>query len=301
MKKLIGQSGIRHLCQPKALLAMALLCAFQLSIHTKAVGQATKDKVLFISIGDTDDLLHKKKPEDFKVEIGKECQKSVDNVDEVVKAIPGLKKRSINFTGDSFSKDSVTQYLRSNQFTRSMAEAAVVICYVVTHGEADTDNEEELPIIHFPDGKMRSVNLRKMLQEEGNERLVLLMVEACNHEPLAPPLSYGGQMYTSSGPNKQMLHQLFTKNTGYIEMVSAARSYKSYVTGNGGLLAYYFKDYMLNNGLEADWAEVRRYLTKTIYTHQPESDWMETLRGGKRVKVENFKPYISLDYLVTKD
>ncbi|MEL7144861.1 MAG: hypothetical protein AAFO69_00730 [Bacteroidota bacterium] len=292
MKKLFGQSTFLL-----SAINVLLLCLIS---YQSAWAQSKKNKVLFITIGDTKDLLHATFPEDFKVKIGEECRKSIYHIEEVAHAIPGLDTTRVDFTGDRFSKKAVDQYLRSNQFNEHLKSATVVICYVVTHGEADTDESEELPIVHFPDGQMRSTRFRDMLQEEGNDHLVLLMVEACNHEPLDNEATYGTQYTSASDVSSDMLYQLFVENTGYIEMVSAARSYKSYVTGNGGLLAYYFRDYMLNIGYKADWAEVRTFLTRTIYTHQPESSWMETLRGGKRVKVENFKPYISLDYLVDK-
>ena len=78
------------------------------------------------------------------------------------------------------------KYLQKESVGKEMDSAAVVILYLISHGEADTSLREELPIVHFPDGKLRTVDLRNSLLDDSENQLVMLLVEACNHEPVFP-------------------------------------------------------------------------------------------------------------------
>jgi len=272
---------------------LLLLCINPMTLY----GQITKDKVLLIAVGDTEDRLHKELPESFKVEIGEECQKSIANIEKVATSIPGLRTTVERFIGKNFSRNKLESYLQNEKFSKESDSAAVIIFYLITHGEADTDLSEELPIAHFPDGSYRTVNLRNSLRDDANNRLTILLVEACNHEPVSP----NGELTLKSGngltpAGEELLTTLFKRKSGYIEMVSAAKSYKSYVTEKGGLLAYYFREFLLNGEREPSWDNFGKYLTNSIYKHKIKSDSLRTLRGNL-VRVENFRPHINFQYL----
>lgn len=270
----------------------------------QSTAQIKKDKVLLIAIGDTEDLLHKRHPESFRFEIGEESAKSIANVEKVSRSIPDLRTKVEYFTGKNFSKKALLRYLQRGTVGKEMDSAAVVIVYLISHGEADTSLREELPIVHFPDGKLRTVDLRNSLLNDSENQLVMLLVEACNHEPVFPnndPFLQSGDQYDFNNLSEMMLTNMFLKTSGYIEMVSSKRSYKSYVTEKGGLLAYYFRNYLLNGGRHSQWDSLSTYLTRNIYNYQLKSDSLITLTGNKIMKVENFQPYINLQYLLKED
>ena len=74
-----------------------------------------------------------------------------------------------------------------------------------------------------------------------------------------------------------------------------------YVTQKGGLLAFYFRNYLLNGGKYSQWDSLSTYLTKNIYNYQLKSDSLITLTGNKIMKIENFQPYINLEFLLEED
>lgn len=277
----------------KLLILLILISAVQLS-----EAQIKREKVLFIAIGDTSDLLHRGHPESFKFRIGEECRKSIANMEQIARSIPELRTTTQYFSGKDFSKKKLMRYLQNESFGHEMDSAAVVIMYLISHGEADTSLTEELPIVHFPDGKLRTVDLRNSLLDDGSNQLIMLVVEACNHEPVFPNdeilLKSGDE---SSGIEESVVSSLFLKNSGYVEMVSSKRSYKSYVTEKGGLLAFYLRNYILNVGKEGKWDSLSTYLTRNIYNYELKSDSLITLTGNRIMKIENFQPYINLQYL----
>lgn len=293
------KNSVRELLKTMFLsIALLLASSFQLTAQIK------KDKVLLIAIGDTDDLLHKNHPENFRFEIGEESAKSIANIEKVSRSIPDLRTKVEYFTGQNFSKKALLRYLQRGAVGKEMDSAAVVILYLISHGEADTSLREELPIVHFPDGKLRTVDLRKSLLNDDENQLVMLLVEACNHEPVFPnndPFLKSGDQYDFNNLSETMLTNMFLKTSGYIEMVSSKRSYKSYVTEKGGLLAHYFRNYLLNSGRHSHWDSLSTYLTRNIYNYQLKSDSLITLTGNKIMKVENFQPYINLEYLLKED
>ncbi|MGB3467293.1 MAG: caspase family protein [Cyclobacteriaceae bacterium] len=275
---------------------------FSVILLQTADAQINRDKVLFIAIGDTEDLLRREHPEKFKFKIGEECKQSIANVEMIARSIPGLRTKTQYFSGNDFSKNALMRYLQNETFGQEMDSAAVVILYLISHGEADTSLTEELPIVHFPDGKLRTVDLRNSLLDDGSNQLIMLVVEACNHEPVFPndeiTLKSGDEY---SAIEEAVINNLFLKNSGYVEMVSSKRSYKSYVTEKGGLLAFYLRNYILNSGKHGQWDSLSTYLTRNIYNYELKSDSLITLTGNKIMKVENFQPYINLDFLLEED
>ncbi len=155
-------------------LSISALALFVLSFQLNA--QIKRDKVLFIAIGDTEDLIHKQNPESFQFEIGEECEKSIANIEKVARSIPELRTKVEYFSGKNFSKKALLKYLQNESVGKEMDSAAVVILYLISHGEADTSLREELPIVHFPDGKLRTVDLRNSLHDDGENQLVMLLV-----------------------------------------------------------------------------------------------------------------------------